>query len=547
MLVKRFLRSRSGNFAMMFAISAPAVLAGVGLALDVANLMTAKSNLQNALDSAVLAASRLADASSAQTGGGKPLTREEIFDRYFKANIAGKNGLDDATATLEVDPGINYIRTSATAEADVPLTFGFFFGGNRHVTAASSAFESTAKLEVALVLDNTGSMGESNMKALREGATNLVTILQSAKTQHPQREIRAALVPFVTAVNINNPDFLKEEWIDKRLEIPAAENTSNGSNFDKLTNGKRPGHWKLFLGLNPKYPDTPDPRVDWKGCVEARPSPYNLNDTVPDPLVPATMFVPYFAPDEPGAQAKGQNADTSVFNNSYLRDPAKSSDSESTKIATQKSTSKYTAISKMTVQTDYLITATPPLTTGPNYACPTPLAPLTADLDKLKTEISKMTYWNGSGTNVSEGLAWGHRVLSPRFGTGDDFNSDGTTKVVVVFTDGENNVFGQKSNFNGSDYGSYGYLSSKRLDSNANRSKALTNVNTMTQGMCTTLKDQGVRVFTVVLGADTAANRELYSKCASTTANYYPTKNQEQLKEAFQNIAFAISQLYITN
>jgi len=546
MLVNRFLRSKSGNFAMMFAISAPAILAGVGLALDVSNLMTAKSNLQNALDSAVLAASRLADASTTQTGGGQPLSREEIFDRYFKANIAGKSGLDNATAKLAVDPGVNYIRTSATAEADVPLTFGFLFGGNQHVAAASSAYESTAKLEVALVLDNTGSMGDSNMKALRDGATNLIGILQSAKAQHPQREIRAALVPFVTAVNINNPDFLKEDaWIDKRSLIEKTkDNTYNGRNFDTVVqNGKEyyTGHWELFQRLNVDYPTKRDSRVDWKGCVEARPAPYNLDDTVPSATNPATMFVPYFAPDEPGGPLKGQNADTSVFNNSYFADVISGTDAQK-----QSSLTKYTNLASKK-SSDYLITTAAPLTTGPNYACPTPLAPLTSDLDKLKTEIGKMTYWNGSGTNVSEGLAWGYRVLSPKFSTGDEFKSDSTTKVVVVFTDGENNVFGQNKNFNGSDYGSYGYLSSGRLDSSKNRSKALTNVNTMTQTMCTKLKDNGVRVFTVVLGADTAANRDLYSKCASTTANYYPTKNQDQLKEAFQNIAFAISQLYITN
>src|SRR5690606_22307794 len=97
-----------------------------------------------------------------------------------------------------------------------------------------------------------------------------------------------------------------------------------------------------------------------------------------------------------------------------------------------------------------------------------------------------------------------------------------------------------------SDYGSYGYLDQNRMGS-TNRRKALTSVNTLTQTMCTMLKDQNVRVFTVVLGADTAANRALYSKCATTTANYYPTKSQAELKEAFKNIAFSISQLYVTN
>lgn len=547
MLVNRFWRSKSGNFAMMFAIALPAVLAAVGLALDVSNLMTARSTLQAALDSAVLASSRLADTSGSRT---------EAFDGFFRANISNRSDLVNASAELTVDQSLNSIKSSAIARADVVLNFGFMFGKSTRISVASSAFESTARLEVALVLDNTGSMGDSNMKALRDGATTLITVLQDARKQFPQRQIRTALVPFVTAVNINGDGFFKREWVDQRFEIPATETNTNGVNFEKLPNGKRIGHWELYKRLNPKNAfvnppssATPNPLVDWKGCVEARTSPYNLDDTKPDPLVPTTLFVPYFAPDEPGTPLKAQNADSSVYNNSYLAD----FNASGTDAQKQGSIAKYRDLSNTSLKSgsgsgfDYLITATPPLTSGPNYACPTPIAPLTEDLEKLKTEVAKMTYWNGSGTNVSEGLAWGYRVLSPNFGAGDAFNSEATSKVVVVFTDGENTVFGQNGTINKSDYGTYGYLSTARLDSTSNRSKALTNVNNMTQDMCTKLKAKGVRVFTVVLGADTAANRELYSKCASTPANYYLTKDQTQLKAAFQNIAFAISALYITN
>ena len=73
-MLKRFWQSTSGNFAMMFASMLPVLLAAVGFALDVATLMKARSDLQNALDSAVLAASRLSD----QTG-----TRNDTFNAFF--------------------------------------------------------------------------------------------------------------------------------------------------------------------------------------------------------------------------------------------------------------------------------------------------------------------------------------------------------------------------------------------------------------------------------------------------------------------------------
>jgi Flp pilus assembly protein TadG len=540
MLIRRFMHSRSGNFAMMFAISFPAVLTAVGLALDVANLITAKSNLQNALDSAVLAASRLQDASS---------SRQQAFDGYFGANVKGDHYLLNAKATFEVEPGINSIKTNATAYADVDLNFAFLFGQSARVTAAASAYESTAKLEVALVLDNTGSMGDSNMKALREAATDLIVTLEDEKVKKPDRKIRAALVPFVTAVNVNGVGF-KEGWIDKRASIIATDPSLNGVNFDFDATGNRVGHWELFRQLR----DEAKVNVQWKGCVEARPAKYNadgtpklgdtpnLDDTAPNPTRPETLFVPYFAPDEPGAAKTALN-DGGKLNNTYLEDVI-TENKASALLTMQKSRAKYRQNGIKNV-----IGGVAPTTTGPNYACPTPIVPLTEDLAALKTEIGKMVYWYGSGTNVSEGVAWGMRVLSPGepYTQGDPFDAKETTKVVVVFTDGENNVFGAKDALiNKSDYGSYNYVDTGRMGT-FNRGTALTNVNKLTLGACRQLKDKEVRVFTVVLGADTAANRTLYSTCATTPTDYYPTKNADELKAAFKQISYSINQLYVTN
>lgn len=72
-------------------------------------------------------------------------------------------------------------------------------------------------------------------------------------------------------------------------------------------------------------------------------------------------------------------------------------------------------------------------------------------------------------------------------------------------------------------------------------------MNKLTLGACITLKDKDVRIFTVVLGADSKKNRDLYSACATSKDDYYPTKNPEQLKAAFKQISYSISQLAITN
>ena len=539
MLLARFWRSTAGNFAMMTALGVPAIFGAVGLAIDVSNLLTARTNLQNALDAAVLAASRLMDESE---------SREETFEGFFAANIQGREGLENAEADLSVEEGENYIRTSATAHADVKLHFGFIFGRSARVSAQASAYESTANLEVALVLDNTGSMGATNMKALREAATDLIKTLEAEQKAKPDREIRAALVPFVTAVNIKTAGENYMSWIDTRTNLSANDPGLNGRNFESGENGKRAGQWLLFNKLKAINSD-----VEWKGCVEARIARFNadgtpklgdtpnLDDTPPNPSKPETLFVPYFAPDEPGDARAAINS-SNELNNTYLDDVVPTG--VNTDAGRQKSVMKYSAKGIANV-----IDETAPLTSGPNYACATPIAPLTEDLKALKDEIAKMVYWYGSGTNVSEGLAWGLRVLSPGkpYTQGEPFDAEKTTKVVVVFTDGENNVFGAaKASINKSDYGSYGFLDTGRMGT-TNRGAALDNVNNLTLGACTLLKDKDVRVFTVVLGADTKKNRDLYSACATSPADYYPTKNPAELKAAFQQISYSISQLTVTN
>jgi Flp pilus assembly protein TadG len=506
-MLTRFWRSRRGNFAMMTAIALPIMVGGAGLALDVTNMINAKARLQNALDAAVLASSRLND---------DRMSRADVFHSFLAANVEEGFGLSNIEADFDIDQGLNTITTRATARADVDYVLMHMFGFRHKVAVDAGATESTSKIEVVMVLDNTGSMGEARMKSLREAARSLVDILKTAVT--PTREIRAALVPFVTAVNVKGEGY-DPSWIDH-----AGKSKYHGVNF---TAGAKVNHFDLFNALG----------VPWKGCVEARPAPYNLSDASPDPDVPDTLFVPYFAPDEPGAAAKSPDS-SSKHNNTYLDDMVGGTDRE-----------KQRSIAKYAPSTPRIINEGISLSTGPNFACATPIVPLTTDLDKLKTEISKMIHWNGSGTNVSEGLAWGMRVLSPNppYTQGAPFNDETVSKVVVVFTDGENQVFGASgATINKSDYGSYGFLDEGRFGT-TDRGKALTQVNSWTLDMCSSLKKERVEIFTVLLGADTAANRVLYSACASQPSNYYPTTDVSQLQAVFMKIGAAVTKLYVTN
>lgn len=543
MLLNKFWRSTSGNFALVLAMGLPAILAAVAFATDVSTMMRAKGNLQNALDAANLASSHLGDLD---------ITRTDAFDRYFQANIAGHGELANVQATLTVDRGVNFVTTKAVASADVNLNFAFLFGNSKHIQVDAAATESNNQLEVVLVLDNTGSMAGARMKALRGATESLLNYLEAVKS--PTRDVRASLVPFVTAVNVNGDEF-DPSWIDMD-----GKSSTNGVNFPVIKD-KRPNHMALFKQLKKTgWTGAGWNGTGWKGCVEARPGAYNISDAAPDPDKPDTLFVPYFAPDDPEiAQAPSSSYGNSAkyYNNSYLDDV-----SDKTKLYKQGSNILGIDLSGTTGDPDKekvakyvapakeIITETgSTITVGPNRACPTPVVPLTDDFDKLRKAASGMTEWNGSGTNVSEGLSWGMRVLSPSppYTGGAPWKTPGVSKIVLLLTDGENVVYGASEQAaTKSDYTSYGYLAGGRFGSD-NQTTAARNVDGWTKSVCTQLKNEGVQIYTMVLQSDTAANRALYSACASDPSGYYAVNDPNKLPNVFLEIANKFSKLQLTN
>jgi hypothetical protein len=70
-----------------------------------------------------------------------------------------------------------------------------------------------------------------------------------------------------------------------------------------LANPDRISHLDLFDGIRTRS----GARAQWKGCVEARPEPFDVTDDQPNLADPHTLFTPYFWPDEPGVGDKGNS------------------------------------------------------------------------------------------------------------------------------------------------------------------------------------------------------------------------------------------------
>jgi Flp pilus assembly protein TadG len=488
-LARRFAGDRRGAVAVIFIVALVPLIAAGGAAIDISRAYLVQQRLGMAIDAAGLAI-------GSSTGTDSEL--QQKMTRFFNANYPANEIGVPATPVMAISG--NRIQISATASVDATLMK--IVGINTiTVSANTEVIREISGLEVALVLDVTGSMNTNNrIGAMRDAATTLVNTLYDSSPN--PASIRIALVPFVTTVNVGTANM---GWIDT---TGAAQH--NGENFNPRTS-----HLTLFNNMNRA----------WKGCVEARPAPYDTDDTPPDASIPNTLFVPYFWPDEPNTSGQG-------YNNSYMNDGVTGSDA-----------TRQASIGKYGTQTPS-IDDTPSDTRGPNKSCGNELLPLTNDRTLILNRIAALRAWNNGGTVGSEGLAWGWRALSPGepLTQGAPYGDQTVAKAVVFLTDGENQAFGQDGNMNRSDYGGYGYLARGRLGTTTSKTVARQNIDAKVATLCQNIKNLGISLYTITFEVSGSA-APLMQACASSPSQYFDSPTTSELEGIFRTIANQLSNL----
>lgn len=186
-LFRPLLRDERGSVAVIFAATLIPTLLAIGLAVDTARAYAVKSQLQQALDAAALAV-----GSSSGTDAQMQALAQKFFDANFKPN-----GLATASSIRVSVVGDTISATgSATVDATVMRVGGF---DTIAIAESSQVIRAIRGLELAMVLDNTGSMAGTNIAALRDAAAELTGILFGGRTIHPT--LRIALVPYSASVN----------------------------------------------------------------------------------------------------------------------------------------------------------------------------------------------------------------------------------------------------------------------------------------------------------------------------------------------------------
>jgi Flp pilus assembly protein TadG len=259
MLFARFLRNRKGGVAPLLALTAVPLVGIVGAAVDYSRASSVRTAMQAALDSTALMLSRDAQGlTSAQ--------REQKATAYFNA-LFHRSDTSNVQVTQQFSsPQQGNFKIAVSGSATVNTMFWQLIGlGQVDIAATGEVVWGMKKLNLALALDNTGSMDSGGkMTALKEAAHNLLDTLQ--KAEKTPGDIKVSIIPFAVDVNVGTAN-VNASWIDWE-DWDARNGTCSRSDYRRKSSClDHHGTW------------TPHDHSLWNGCVMDRDQNNDVNAT----------------------------------------------------------------------------------------------------------------------------------------------------------------------------------------------------------------------------------------------------------------------------
>jgi len=376
-LLRRFDSDQRGVFAVTFAIIAVVLVATTGAVVDFVAVQNARSLSQSTLDSATLALHReVNNNTKAQLAN---LAQNLLNDRLSTLNLTA----NVETVSVDSDDGTLFIE----ARFHVPTSFLNMVGISSISSRISSQVTSKSlNIEVAMVLDTTGSMAGRKLDALKDSANLLISELMP-NPNNP--DIKIGIVPFNRYVNVG------------------------------MSNRNEPG-----LDIDDDY--------------TYRPSGTNCYNTYPNNTRRCDSRLENYACTRDGVPATCRRR---VYFN------CTGSQGSAVRVCRPHAIQNFRWYGCMasrhirgldTVDTDYQY-GVPGIVWRWNTCRVTPLTQLTSTKQTLRDAIRAMRARDN--TYIPTGLMWGWRILSPGipFTEGAPYVGE-NKKIVVLMTDGNNTV-----------------------------------------------------------------------------------------------------------
>lgn len=516
-LAGRLRRDESGAIAIQFAFLAlPLAVLVFGL-VDLSRISLQRRQMQDALDAATLIAARSTATTDAQL--------DAVGDPAFLAEIAGLNlGLTGASSTFKAGTD-NHIIGTATGTL-TPIIANLWTSHNVTITATSDVVRASKNLEVAIVLDITGSMAGSRLSDLKTGASDLVDIV--VKDVQSPFYSKVAIVPYAAGVNVGS-------YADNIRGPVTSYTVTNITKASKAVVTTSTVH-----GLN-----TGD-KVSFSGISGMT----MLNgNTYPVTATTNTTFTIDVSTSNTSKYKSGgvaaceygttSGCQTFKFNNAYW------------------GTTEFplsTCVSERTGGDAYTDAAPSTSPVGRNYAgtsnkCPSAtITPLSSDRTALKSAINSLSADGSTAGQI--GFAWGWYMISPNFGylwpnasqRPAAYKAKDLMKVVVLMTDGDFNT-PYCDGVIASDAGSGSGSSSDHINCKATNGDSFS----QTKKMCDEMKKStyGLTIYTVGFTVTSTAAKDMLNYCATDPSMVYFPATGSDLKASFKSIAQGISNLRI--
>ena len=294
-----FVADTRAGLSVVHALAMVPIAITIGMAVDYSSTVRSRDALQAATDSAVLGVNTATAASN-----------DEIKARVEKA-LRGQAPADLKDLTVSTTVSADGRSVTATARANVihPVP-ALFVPVHSSVSATATAKRGLGLgVELALVLDTTGSMAEKNKMPTLKSAANL---LVDTLTSDPSTDVKIALVPFAIYVNVGTAN-RGASWLTRSdnysvstpYSVPESCTTKKDlisqtcTTVPKVTysdgvaiNGTTQQCTNQVYGppyqaCTPARSGVSTTNYTWSGCVGSRPQPSNLTDSNPAIPYPA--------------------------------------------------------------------------------------------------------------------------------------------------------------------------------------------------------------------------------------------------------------------
>jgi Flp pilus assembly protein TadG len=562
--LRAFGKNHLGSVTTISAVAALPMMLAAGAAIDTVRINREQVAFNASVDAAALAVA--ADDRSSMNGlsesqkAARIAELETFAKKYMAADYTPQYG---SSPDMAVHITITGQSVDLTASHNFPTTIMSLTGiDDINLTAHSQVMKAMRPIEIALVMDTTGSMASSGKIAGAKTAAHslLNTLYGGTLASTPESEyIRVALVPFAAAVRLdkNAYDF-NLGWIDTTGVNPISKLNFNSAPTPPTT-------WNNYTAWA-KLKKTSTVYQTWNGCVEARMTgtaasntDYNANDTAPTTATPATMFPAYFAPDTPSFGSSGTYGSykNTSWTGSYIAEDTNTPQeitgvsSANAKLTTDAAILQYRQENYQKYDGRNIGAETTAATPdGPWSGCAkTPVVPMTHKRSNVETGIDAMSA--AGPTLIAEGLSWGWRVISPTepftkvegtssipASTISTYNHPRWQKIMVLMTDGDNDLSAGTDTLNGTVYSSYGRgtepIANNRFGSTSSSNK-MTELDNQMLNVCSKIKANGIKLYVTSFGTGVSATTKTRLQTCATDPTYYQHSTSSADLQAFFN------------